>query len=59
VSNPIDNTIEAIPPASAVRARLCAALRQVQLLRDLLRLAERKERQGGAPRREKEASLAT
>jgi hypothetical protein len=33
-----------IPPAGAVRTSLCVALRRVQLLRALLRLAERKER---------------
>lgn len=39
------NPVEAIPPASAVRESLSSALLQVQLLRDLLKVAERKERQ--------------
>jgi hypothetical protein len=50
--------IESIPPAYAVRASLCATLHQVQLLRSLLRLAERKERQQGRPRQVKETSRA-
>jgi hypothetical protein len=39
------NHVESIPAAKAVRESLCAALLQVQLLRDLLKVAERKERQ--------------
>jgi hypothetical protein len=58
VDKPTDNPIESIPPASAVRASLCTALRQVQLLRDLLRVAERKERQGDSPRQRKESPRA-
>jgi hypothetical protein len=49
------NPVESIPPADAVRASLCAALHHVQLLRGLLKLAERKERQAKPSRREKEA----
>jgi hypothetical protein len=38
------NTLTAsIPPAKVVRQNLSTALLQVQLLRDLLRVAERKE----------------
>jgi hypothetical protein len=49
VKLPNHNPIESIPAASAVRASLCAALHHVQLLRGLLRLAERKERQANGP----------
>jgi hypothetical protein len=55
VNQPDHNPVESIPPASVVRTSLCAALHHVQLLRGLLRLAERKERQEDAPGRRKES----
>jgi hypothetical protein len=36
--------VESLPPANEVRRRLGDALREVQILRGLLRLAERAER---------------
>jgi hypothetical protein len=54
VKPPTDNLIESIPPASAVRESLCATLHHVQLLRALLRLAERKERKGTLARHARE-----
>jgi hypothetical protein len=51
VDKPHNNLIETIPPASEVRESLIATLLQVQLLRDLLKVAERKERQRSVPSR--------
>jgi hypothetical protein len=56
VNQPTIKQIKSIPPAKAVRESLHKALNQVQLLRDLLRLAERKERQGDGPRQQKGSS---
>lgn len=47
----INNPVETIPAANAIRESLSAALLQVQLLRDLLKVAERKERQQSRPTR--------
>jgi hypothetical protein len=41
-----ESLVESIPPSAAVRERLAEALRNAQLLRDLLKAAERKERYG-------------
>jgi hypothetical protein len=38
------NPIESIPPPGMIRVRLAQALHEVQLLRDLLKVSERKER---------------
>jgi hypothetical protein len=58
VKQPTHNPIESIPPANAVRASLSAALHHVQLLRGLLRVAERKERQENGSRKGREPSRA-
>jgi hypothetical protein len=54
VKQPTQNLVESIPPANAVRASLSEALLRVQLLRDLLKLAERKERQAAGSHRGRE-----
>jgi hypothetical protein len=41
--------VEAIPPAAVVRDRLARALRDVQLLRQLLKLAQRIEKHDQMP----------
>jgi hypothetical protein len=58
VKTQANSPVDTIPPADEVRASLFAALRQVQLLRGLLQLAERKERQGSALRQRKGAPRA-
>jgi hypothetical protein len=52
VDTPTNNLIDSIPASLTVRERLTAALREVQLLRDLLKIAERKERQEAGERPE-------
>jgi hypothetical protein len=44
-TNHLTTVLEAIPDPAAVRQRLAHALREVDLLRRLLRLAVRKERE--------------
>jgi hypothetical protein len=39
-----DNLIDTVPSSQAVRERLCQTLREAQLLRSLLKVAEQKER---------------
>jgi hypothetical protein len=59
VSTPATNLVEAIPPAAEVRSRLMEALRETALLRDLLKVSERKERvESKRPAGGKEASRA-
>jgi len=45
MERPTSALIESIPNPTAVRERICVALMEVQLLRDLLKVAERKDRQ--------------
>ena len=45
MGSPTIALIESIPNPTTVRERICVALMEVQLLRDLLKVAERKERQ--------------
>jgi hypothetical protein len=47
-----ENLLDFIPPSAAVRERLAEALQAAQLLRDLLKAAERKERYGTEPRQQ-------
>jgi hypothetical protein len=51
--------IESIPPPGTVRARLAQALHEVQLLRDLLKVSERKERCARPEAQQKEAKRAS
>jgi hypothetical protein len=48
-----NNLIDTVPSSQAVRERLCQTLREAQLLRSLLKVAEQKERarQAAAGRR--------
>jgi hypothetical protein len=57
ITPPEMNLIQDIPSPEAVRERLSHAIREVQLLRQLLRLAERasKDRQRQATRKGREA----
>jgi hypothetical protein len=56
VDQTANKLIDSIPPVKAVRENLSTALHQVQLLRVLQRVAERKERQAKDSPSEKRAT---
>jgi hypothetical protein len=49
MSQTADNLLEAIPPPPVIRRRLAQLMREQDLLRSLLRVSERKQREAATP----------